>query len=124
MAWAPDSSHVASIGHDGKVCIFQIVSGDPPRLGRYLFLFHPFLFEHDDILNLGVLAGVREFVAHSGLGKGVAWDPTNRYIASIGDDKKVLIHRADNGEFVTRISKYFQKSSEYHFSCCWGPSYN
>jgi len=111
VTWSPDSSHIASIGHDGKVCIFQVMEGHIPRLRASLP--SQFAFVPRPTIPLWTVEFVREIKAHTSMGKGVAWDPTNRYIASLGDDKKLVIHRADTGQLEFKTSKHYQKAAEY-----------
>lgn len=59
LAWAPDSTYLASCSLDGDAIVWSAATGDC----------------------IAVLSGHTSFV------KGIAWDPVNSYIATISEDR-------------------------------------
>ena len=45
---------------------------------------------------------------HSGMVKGVTWDPVGRYIASQADDKTLVVWRTKDWGKETTVSKCFE----------------
>ena len=90
LAWAPDDAMLASCSIDNKVLVWR----PPPRGGG--------VSSHGAVLSpVHVLSG------HTNWVKGVAWDPTGRYLASASEDRRVIVWRvggADNTSAGSRAS--------------------
>lgn len=59
---------------------------------------------------------------HEGLVKGLAWDPIGKYLASFGDDKRLIIWNTSNWEIHTEIKEPFEKKVDaIFFRLSWTP---
>ena len=59
---------------------------------------------------------MRVLKGHTGLVKGVTWDPIGRYIASQADDKSMRIWRTSNWSTEQKIVEPFTEVSKIMFA--------
>lgn len=68
-------------------------------------------------LNCAVFLGISEQVTvlrgHTGLVKGLAWDPVGKYLASQSDDRSVRVWRTCDWQQDARITEPFQEVLTY-----------
>lgn len=65
---------------------------------------------------------IKELNGHEGLVKGLAWDPIGKYLASFGDDKRLILWNTSNWEIHTTITEPFEKKVDaLAFRLSWTP---
>eukprot|EP01127_Copromyxa_protea_P009023 TRINITY_DN2093_c0_g1_i1.p1 TRINITY_DN2093_c0_g1~~TRINITY_DN2093_c0_g1_i1.p1 ORF type:complete len:975 (-),score=170.65 TRINITY_DN2093_c0_g1_i1:84-3008(-) len=96
LAWAPDSSKLASCSLDNTVIIWEVVNNQ---------------LEAKHILK-----------GHKGHVKGVSWDPMGQYLASHGDDGKLIIWSVESGRAHKKTCEMYENLEESYFRrMSWAP---
>ena len=94
--------HVMSAGQTGFIYIFF----SPLVLNaqrHHFHIFYVYLFIYCITEQIAVLRG------HTGLVKGVTWDPVGKYLASQSDDRSVRIWNTSNWQTESVVSKPFEE---------------
>ncbi|GBG27463.1 Protein HIRA [Hondaea fermentalgiana] len=106
LSWAPGSNMIASSSIDNTIRVW------PVREDMRTRNFN--LVESDAV---AVLKG------HEGWAMGVAWDPVGRYIASVGNDKAVIIWRCGDWKLEAKVKGPFpeSESQEMRQFLSWSP---
>jgi len=103
LAWSPDSSYIASCSIDNSIRVWLVP-------------------EHYHTISLPTIETtphvILEKKPHSNQGgheswvKDVSWDPVGRYLASVSDDKSVIIWRCADWKQEAKLQEPFLKSKE------------
>jgi eukaryotic-like serine/threonine-protein kinase len=101
LCWSPDGRHIASASRDQTVHIWDAAAGS--KWLRAIALFTGFRY--------GIFEG------HTAEVNAVAWSPDGRYIASAGDDNRVLVWEVTSKNVITD----FQAHTDIIQSVAWSP---
>ncbi len=78
LAWGPGDAMLASCSIDGNVLVWRVPERNNPK---------------SDLRRTHILRPIRVLSGHEHWVKGVSWDPVGKYLASAGEDRRVILWR-------------------------------
>jgi len=94
LAWSPNGNLVASCSIDNHIRVWEVKKD----------------FRDPRILTTIETESVVILKGHEGWVKNVAWDPVGRYLASVSDDRSVIIWKCNGWNQEAKITEPFNKS--------------
>jgi WD40 repeat protein len=132
MAWSPDGTHIASVGADKTVQIWDAITG------KHLFTYNKHIGTTNGVVwlpregtRIASASGdttvqvwdattgdhILTYRGHTANVRGLAWSPDGKHIASGGNDNTVQVWDATNG----KISFTYSRHTNFVWFLKWSP---